>query len=229
MQYYKIADLIVAMDTFGRNLEQAKPYRIEEAKPDIIIQSDWRTLKQSQPQLSDEDCEYVLTGSIFYSQLLEYDGFMLHSSAVVVDGKAYLFSAHSGTGKSTHTNLWLQKFGNRAYILNDDKPALRLENGAWYAYGTPWSGKYDINTNARVPVAGICFLERGLENHIRPFSGSEAVVSFFEQTVRPAEKELRIKILNMLQEMMATVPFWKLTCNMDAEAAEVAYTAMSGL
>ncbi len=227
-QYYKIAGLVVQMDTFGRTLEQAKPYLCEKAEPQIVISSNWESLQKRQPHLSKDDSEYISTCTWFYGSLLKYSGFLLHSSAVVVDGKAYLFSAASGTGKSTHTQLWLKQFGDRAYMLNDDKPALRLEDGQWYAYGTPWSGKYDYSTNARVPLAGICFLKRGEKNVIRPFGGSKAVFAFLEQTVRPRVVEARVEIMSLLTKLMETVPIWQLECNMDPEAALVSYRAMSG-
>lgn len=226
--YYKIAGLTVQMDSFGRTVEQAKPYLCEAAQPQIVIHSDWQALQAVQPHLSKDDCEYMYTGSVFYRNLLQHDGFLLHSSAVVVDGKAYLFSAPCGTGKSTHTKLWLRIFGDRAYILNDDKPALRLEDGVWYAYGTPWSGKYDISANSRVPLAGICFLQRGEKNVIRPFGGSKAVFAFLEQTARPPETALRERLMDLMQKLMETVPVWHLECNMDPEAAVVSYEAMSG-
>ena len=139
-----------------------------------------------------------------------------------------MFTANPGTGKSTHTSLWLQKFGNRAFILNDDKPALRLEDGAWYAYGTPWSGKHDISVNARVPVAGIACLERGEINEIEPFSGRDAVLALLRQCNRPKAAEYRIKLLDLLDKLITQVPVWKLKCNMDPEAAIVSYEAMSG-
>jgi len=225
---YKIAGLTVQMDTFGRTQEQAKPYLCGEAEPQIVVRSNWQALQATQPHLSKDDCEYMYTGSVFYRSLLQHDGFLLHSSAVVVDGKAYLFSAPCGTGKSTHTKLWLKVFGDRAYILNDDKPALRLEDGAWYAYGTPWSGKHDLSTNVRVPVAGICFLQRGSENKIRPFGGAKAVFAFLEQTARPPETALRTCLMDLLQKFMESVPVWLLECNMEPQAAVVSYEAMSG-
>ena len=226
--YYKIAGLTVEMDSFGRTVEQAKPYLCEKAEPDMVIRSDWQALQAQQPHLSKDDCEYMYTGAVFYRSLLQHEGFLLHSSAVVVDGKAYLFSAPCGTGKSTHTKLWLEVFGDRAYILNDDKPALRLENGTWYAYGTPWSGKHDLSTNSRVPVAGICFLQRGSENVIRPFAGSKAVFAFLEQTARPPETALRTCLMDLMGKLMESVPVWQLECNMDPQAAVVSYEAMSG-
>lgn len=228
MPFYKIAGLVVEMNSFGRTVRQAQPYLCEENTPQIVIQNDWRSLQQRQPHLSDEACEYLTTGSSFYRQLLLHDGFLLHSSAVVVDGKAYLFSGPCGTGKSTHTKLWLKTFGDKAYILNDDKPALRLEDGKWYAYGTPWSGKHDISVNTRIPVGGICFLRQAPENAIRPFRGSKAVFAFLEQTARPAGTEIRGQLMDLIGKLMELVPIYQLDCNISREAAILSYETMSG-
>ena len=229
-QLYKIAGLAVRMDTFGRTQKQAEPYLSADATPDvdIVISSDWKLLQSRQPHLSDEDCEYMATGASFYKQLMNHDGLMLHSSAVVVDGRAYLFSAPCGTGKSTHTKLWLKQFGPRACILNDDKPALRLEDGVWYAYGTPWSGKYDISTNCRAALAGIALLERGTDNKMEAYGGVDAIRLLLNQMVRPPDSASRVKLLELTDKLVTRVPVWKLTCNMDPEAALVAYEAMSG-
>ena len=229
MLYYKIAGLQVEMDSFGRTVTQAEPYRCEPfEKADIVIQSKWEALKERAPYLSDDSCEYLSTGSSFYRQLLQYEGMLLHSSAVMMDGKAYLFTAPCGTGKSTHTQLWLRVFGERANILNDDKPALRLEKGVWYAYGTPWSGKTDQNTNCKVPLAGICVLGRGIENKIRPYGGAKAVHDILEQTARSADAAFMVTLLELLDKLVTAVPVWKLECNMDPQAALVSYEAMSG-
>ena len=242
--YYKITNLTVLMDTFGRTAAQAAPYlyepekrkvdaapqaqKVDEAmRADIVIRSRWQALQEQQPHLSDEDCEYLSTGSSFYRQLLQFDGMMLHASAVVLDDRAYLFSAPSGTGKSTHTQLWLKEFGERAYILNDDKPALRREGGKWYAYGTPWSGKFDISRNERVPLAGICYLQRAEKNEIRPMQGQRAVHHLLEQTVRPAQAALSGRLLTLLDQLLWEVPVWEMDCNnMEPGAALVSHAAM---
>lgn len=226
---YRIAGLQVEMESFGRTVTQAEAYRCEPfEKADIVIQSNWQGLKERAPHLSDENCEYLSTGSNFYRQLLQFDGMLLHSSAVMMDGKAYLFTAPCGTGKSTHTQLWLQVFGDRARILNDDKPALRLENGVWYAYGTPWSGKTDQNINTKVPLAGICVLGRGQVNKIWPHGGASAVHDILEQTARSADAGFMVMLLELLDKLVTAVPVWKLECNMDPQAALVSYSAMSG-
>ena len=228
-KYYRIAGLTVKMASFGRTVEQAEAYRCQPCEPaDIVICSNWPNVKDEHPQVDDDTGEDLCTGASFYKQLLDFGGMMLHSSAVVVDGRAYLFTADSGTGKSTHTKLWLKKFGDRAFILNDDKPALRHEGDGWYAYGTPWSGKHDISVDTRVPVAGIAVVERGEENQIAPFGGIEAIRAILKQVNRPRPAEYRVKLLDLLDKLITQVPVWKLQCNMDPTAADVAYQAMSG-
>lgn len=227
-QYYKIAGLTVEMDSFGRTVTQAEPYKTDPVEnPDMVVSGDWRAFKERHSYLSDEDCEYLVTGFSFYRQLLNFDGMMLHSSAVVLGGRAYLFSAPCGTGKSTHTNLWCKTF-HEAVILNDDKPALRIEEGKWYAYGTPWSGKTDKNVNMRVPLGGVCFLSRAETNSIEPFGGSKAVFAALEQTSRPRDTKTREKMLDMISRLVSEVPVWRLACNMEPEAAVLSYETMSG-
>ena len=228
-QYYEIAGLTVEMDSFGRTVEQAKAYQTDGVpeKVDMVISSDWPQMRKRHPYLSEDDGEYMGTSSSFYKQLLRFDGMMLHASAVLVDGRAYLFSAPSGTGKSTHTSLWLDMLGERASILNDDKPALRLIDGTWYAYGTPWSGKYDISQNVGAPLGGIAVLERAQENSIVPFAGPEAIHAILNQAVRPRGVESAAKLLELLDELVSKVPIWKLSCNPKPQAARVAYEAMS--
>jgi hypothetical protein len=217
------------MDSYGRTVEQAKPYLTDPVSvPDIRISSYRDGFKERFPEISDDDAEYLGTGGSFYKEILNFQGFQFHASAVVVDERAYLFSAHSGTGKSTHTGLWLKEFGDRAYILNDDKPALRLIDDTWYAFGTPWSGKHDISVNIGVPVAGICMIERGECNEIAPFCGKNAIHAIIAQSLRPTAAEYRMKLLGLLDDLITRVPVWKLKCNMDPEAARVSYEAMSG-
>ena len=107
---------------------------------------------------SDSYLETLAVYRKIAERLLEHNIVLFHGSVVAVDGEGYLFTAKSGTGKSTHVRLWMESFKERAVIINDDKPALRLMEDGWYAYGTPWCGKDGININLKAPVAGICFL-----------------------------------------------------------------------
>lgn len=229
-RYYKIAGLIVEMDSYGRTLLQAEPYAIpDQTKSDIQVENCPQRLMDKHYNTPKEMCEYLHTGASFYKQLINFGGLMLHSSAVVVDGKAYLFTAPSGTGKSTHTSLYLKEFGDRAFILNDDKPAIRFEDGEFFAYGTPWSGKTDQNVNLRVPVGGICVLQRGEKNEISRIVGKKAILGIYSQTMRPKSAKYMEKVLFLIEKLIEIVPIWELKCNMEPEAARISYSAMSNL
>lgn len=228
-QYYKIAGLVVEMSASGRTLIQAQPYACALSKPDIVVQPDLEQVRARQPHLTDDECEYLATGGNFYRQLLRHNGLFLHASAVVADGRAYCFSGPCGAGKSTHAALWRSTFGEEnILLLNDDKPALRLEDGVWYAYGTPWSGKTDKNLNLQAPLAGICFLRQALDNTIRPLTGSMALFSILEQTARPNSAELRTELLRLTESLVNTVPIWTMACNLEADAAILSRNTMTG-
>lgn len=229
MRTYKIADLTVHMDTFGRSLAQAEPYRIEDqAEADLKISSNAQSLLEDNPHLSLDDCEYISTGGSFYRQLIAFNGMLLHSSCVVVDGKAYLFTAPSGTGKSTHVQLWLKLLGERAFVLNDDKPAIRALDGKVYVYGTPWSGKYDCSRNTRAELGGIAVVKRAAENSIRSLNPAEAAFALLNQTARSAYPDLMHSCIDTINNVVATGKLYELSCNMDISAAKLSYETMSG-
>jgi len=158
--------------------------------------------------------------------LFERDVLMPHGSTVAVDGKAYLFTASCGTGKSTHTRLWRQVFGSRAVMVNDDKPFLKVTEAGILACGSPWSGKHGLDTNVTVPLQGICILERGKENQIQRLSPEEALPMLLHQSYCPLAPEKRDRFDQLVRLLAETIPLWHMHCNMDPEAAEVAHRAM---
>ena len=193
---------------------------------DIIIRTDLLR-PEAMPGASEELVEYLQTGTYFYIQLLKFSGMMLHSSAVEADGKAYLFSGDCGAGKSTHTRLWQTVFGEKAQVFNDDKPALRLIDGRWYAYGTPWCGKDGINQNRKVPLAGICFLKKAGENKIRRLSAAEALPRIIRQTQHKFYKpETTHRMLALVEELVSQIPVFELENRPEPEAAWLSYETM---
>lgn len=227
-QYYRIAGLTVKMNTFGITQELAQPYGMDgSSQADITIEADLREMKALYPQVEDAVLAYIVTGKDFYAKLTDFNGMMLHASAIAVDGKAYLFSADSGVGKSTHTKLWQQVFGEeQVTIINDDKPALRLREGTWYVYGTPWSGKHAVNQNVCCPLAGICFLERGRTNKIEPCAKADAVFRLLKQTYRPKDLGRADRVMQMVDSLLEKIPVWRMECNREPEAVEIARAAM---
>lgn len=158
-------------------------------------------------------------GKVFRFLTLWKDGFVIHASSVVYDGYGIAFSAKSGTGKSTHTALWLKNYPG-AYILNDDTPVIRFIDGVWYICGTPWAGSTGINQNSVVPLKALVFINRSKVNNIRDCSAMEAIYHFFEAIVHPVSDEITAVILNSLNTLLQKNRVCLLGCNMEDEAAE---------
>lgn len=157
-----------------------------------------------------------------------YDTFLFHGSAVAVDGVSYMFTAPSGTGKSTHVKLWCDLLGNKAIMVNDDKPFIKITQNKVIVYGTPFNGKHRRGNNISVPLKAICILERSESNHIHKITANEAYTKLLQQTYRPLNPLALTKTLQLLDELMKRVDFYHLCCNMDIEAAKISYNAMKG-
>lgn len=160
--------------------------------------------------------------------LLERGILHLHGSTVAVDGIGYLFTAKTGVGKSTHTRLWRQLLGERAQMVNDDRVFLQFAAEGVLAYGSPWSGKHGLDSNVCVPLAGICLLERGIENEIHSIEPEKALPLLLEQAFLPKEEQQ--EAVNARTEQLAQqVKLWRLKCNKEPEAAQLAYSVMSDM
>lgn len=158
--------------------------------------------------------------------LVEREILLFHGSVVAVDGEAYLFTAKSGTGKSTHTRLWREAFGERAQMINDDKPLLRVSREGVRAYGTPWNGKHHLGGNCSAPLKALCVLERAEVNHVEPISAEDAFPRMLQQCYLPQDGRKVEKILALLERMSQCVKLYRLGCNMNPEAALVSYQGM---
>ena len=179
-------------------------------------------------EYSDGYLESIAIQRKITEKFFEYDILSFHGSVVAVDGVAYLFTAKSGTGKSTHTRFWRELFGERAVMVNDDKPFLEFKPEGVTAWGSPWMGKHRLGANIGVPLKAICILERGEENRISPIRAQEALPMLMQQSQRPQKAQNYPKYLELIDKLAGKVAFYRMTCNMDSQAAEMAYRAMSG-
>lgn len=175
---------------------------------------------------SDEYLETLAVYRKIAAGLLDKDTLLFHGSAIAVDGEAYLFTAKSGTGKSTHTRLWRQVFGPRAVMVNDDKPLLKIAESGVTVYGTPWDGKHRLSSNIAVPLKAICILERGERNEIRRITPEEAYPMLLQQTNKPRDAQRMRKTLQLLDILKESVSLYRLRCNREPEAAQIAYEGM---
>ena len=161
-------------------------------------------------------------------EMLQYNVFIMHASVVEVDGEGYAFLAHSGTGKTTQTRLWLEHFGDRARVINGDKPLIRLDaDGSFIACGTPWCGKEGMGCNASVPLKALFLLERSTEPSCKPADQEYSIDRLFHQLLMPEKPEQMVQLLDMVDKLVETVPCYRLLCDMTELSVLAAYNAVN--
>ena len=202
-------------------------YFIEVTREDLIHQQAALDQEADQEGLrrrtfTDYFLERTVIQEKIAEKLLERDTLLLHGSTVAVDGQAYLFTAPCGTGKSTHTRLWRELFGDLAVMVNDDKVFLQLRPDGVWAYGSPWTGKHGIGTNISMPLKGICFLQRGTENRIQKAMPEKWLPELIHQCFMPEQR-----YFPLVSQLAQMIPLWEMSCTKDPQAAAIAYEAMS--
>ncbi len=175
---------------------------------------------------SDSYLEELAVYRKIAEQMIDFDTVLFHGSVVAVDGVGYLFTAKSGTGKSTHTRLWREYFGDRAIMVNDDKPLLHIGDIGVVAYGTPYNGKHRLGSNISVPLKALCILTRDNDNQIESITREQAYTMLLQQVYRPADILKMAKTLELVDRLADSVKLYLLGCNMDISAAKVAYKGM---
>ena len=231
---YKIADLIVEMNPkYEESLKLAEPFLYDGADPaDITLTISYDRLEETaanpkcfstKPQLEN----FFLSG-VFNRKAINYGTMLIHSSALIYDGGAYLFSGDSGVGKSTHTRLWLKAFGDKVHIMNDDKPVVKLYDDKAVAFGTPFDGGSGIALNESYPLKAIIFVERGEENSVRVPENKEIIQKLYFQTARMVNRETAEKMLTNIERILSLTKFYVLSCNMDITAAYTAFESIIG-
>lgn len=205
-------------------IDDASPIDMEISVTDEEIATERGEIDE---QFSDGYCETIAIYRKICNRFpLEFDGFMLHGAFIECDGRGYVFSARSGTGKSTHVSIWKKVFGDKVRIINGDKPIVRVIDGKIIAYGTPWCGKENFGENASCELSAICFIERARENSIEEIEAGEAVTRIFTQIMLPEDVESYEALAGHLDVMLGKTPCYLLRCNMEDEAALVAYEKM---
>lgn len=232
---YKIADVV-----FTADIRYKHTYSVMEnflapkgAKAEFSIEITDEDLEKEKALTPYELPEYAYESTAVYRKYIyvvleKYDAFFFHCSAISVDNQAVMFTAKSGTGKSTHRNLWLKNFGDRVTVINDDKPIIRRIDGTFYVYGTPWQGKENFGSNIRVPAKALCFLSRSEENSIGPIDTMSVISRALNQTVRPSDPTLMSNLLELLDGFLKQVDTYDLRVNMEDNAAKVAYNGIFG-
>lgn len=227
MPKYKIADIVVEMkQEYPETAYWYAPYLFEGDEPAAFS-----------IEASDKEIDYFVTNGVgitpaiaenmvlcnmFNRKLLQYYGSYIHSSALLFNNKVYLFSAPSQTGKSTHTRKWLTRFGDRAKIINDDKPSFRIIDGRCMVFGTPFAGGTDVQENTSAELGALVFMERSETNSLERLSPSKSVSLLLSQSPGRVNKKAGDRQLEIFSILLSRYPAYLLRCNMDDSAVDVA-------
>ena len=236
----KIADMTFNVSVLHPYVKRVcRDYLIEESgeHPIVITQEDIdneRTIAQTMHDDHnfnvDEAPDYYLESVALLRKLADhicdYNRILMHGSAIAINGKGYIFTALSGTGKSTHTGLLRQLHGENAVMINDDKPFLHYNDGKVYISGTPWMGKHHLGNKITVPLEGIFFLRRSEDNVLVRISPDDAIIKMVSQCHRPTDPMKLINSLDLVDNILKTVPLYDFGCNMDISAAELSTSVM---
>lgn len=164
---------------------------------------------------------------LFAYNSVKKDALMLHASVTMNGGKGYLFLGKSGTGKSTHSQLWLDNIPG-CELLNDDNPVIRVINGVPTVFGTPWSGKTPCYKNNSVPVGGIVRLSQAPYNKIVRLGIFEAYAALMPScSSMKWDREWADKEHSVLEEVLIKCACWHLECLPDADAAHTCFNAVT--
>ena len=230
----RLSDIDIEINSRYDSVKRFAEKYLSEAEPQFSVSVTDEQI-EAEKAVWESDCADDYAESIcLYREIAErlpsLDRFVFHGAAISYGGRAFLFTAPSGTGKTTHIKLWREYIGNEVDIINGDKPIIRFIDDVPYACGTPWQGKEDYGTNEMLPLRSIAFFDRGIENRAFEIPLSEAVTRMASQIYLPKENPKNTLLaMSLLDKLVRSVRLVRLECNMDIEAALVAMNAMTGV
>ncbi len=225
-----LADLKVRIEhTYDYMPQFCKDYIAQFDNADIVAKASEKAIlkeKELVPKAPISACESLCIYRAIAEKLPQFDRFVFHGAAIEYDGNAYLFTAPSGTGKTTHINLWKKYLGDKVDIINGDKPIVYMGDDA-VVYGTPWAGKEGYQRNASAPIAAICIIKQGKTNKIGRLEKTAAVNHLMRQVYMPQNATALSNTLALIGKMIETVPVYMLECDISQEAFETSFNQMT--
>ena len=152
---------------------------------------------------------------------------LIHASTILNNGYGYAFIAKSGTGKSTHTQLWIKHIPG-SELMNDDNPIVRVVGDQAFIYGSPWSGKTPCYRQIKAPLGAITRIDRAPKNSIEKLSPIEAFASLLPSCSNMKwDKDIFHGICNTVTRVIELTNCYTLHCLPDQEAAEICHKEIS--
>lgn len=226
----RLADLNVGINCKYNYTEVfCKDYKTDCDKFDITAQVTDDEIAKERSLISGTTPAYAENICVYRNiaeQLPEYSRAVFHGAAITYKDMGVIFTAPSGTGKTTHIKLWHKYLKDNVKVINGDKPIIRIQDGTLTAFGTPWSGKEFFQNNISAKVFGICVLAQGKENKIKELSKQEAAAYLMHQIYLPKNASALSDTLSMLDQIINSVPCYFAEIDMTEQAVKTTFEAL---
>jgi len=188
-----------------------------------VTDNELREIIASSPSVTPETAEITGLHRTIAEKLPDLGGFVFHGAAICVNGIGYVFTAPSGTGKSTHIRLWREYLGDAVGIVNGDKPVITVGENGIFVHGTPWAGKERWQRNRSVPLGGICLLHRDNVCHAHVADADESIPFLLTQIYLPRDPASVGKTMTLMDTVLKNVPVISLYCDISENAVKCGF------
>lgn len=231
--FIKIAGLTVKITPlYPLSKELCRDYITEPSQsPDIdvcISEKQLRyELEKSKEPTTPEYAEFICIYRAIAEKLPEFNAFVFHGAAISYKNGGYLFTAPSGTGKSTHILLWRRYLGKSVDIINGDKPIIKICDDGIFVCSTPWAGKESWQKNRTVPLFSITFLSRSTVPSISRQIPEKCLNRIMNQIYMPKNAQNLGKTLELIDIMLSRIPIYSLGCDISENSVKVAFEGLT--
>ncbi len=231
--FIELAEKIVNIQTDSPFIERfCNEFITDKTSVDITVKAQkdevLREIEEAEGKTSFDYAEILCIYRHIAEELPLYNRFVMHGAALKYGENAYIFTAPSTTGKTTHIKLWQKHLGDRVSVINGDKPILKIENNVVTVYGTAWAGKERLYSNDSAPLRAICILKRGKQNKIYNVNPKEHFAALLNQIYLPKNEEAARKNLELFAQLINLVPVYVLECDISELAVKTSFEALTG-
>ena len=232
----KLAEINIGINPRSSHMRSFCKSYICDEEADFVVSASDKDIEEERKRMIDytgraNASEQELEQLYIYRQIAEnipkYGVFLMHATALCVDDKAYLLAGPSGAGKTTHAKLWEKVFKDRMYVINDDKPLLRIKDNSIIVYSSPWSGKEKWHNNVSALLKAVIFVNQAKDNHIETMKRDESWNKMMNQIYRSPNADNMKRTLKFIDTTINMIPIYSLYCNKNQEAVMVGYEVVS--
>ena len=223
----KIADIVIEINAFNESTKKYCEGFLSNEDSDLTITMSKEDL-ENEKHINEDGKVYASEEiSALYRKIadlfIEHNIVVFHGSSFKVGNYAFIVTARSGVGKSTHVNLLKQLLGNDLEYINDDKPLLEVNNDNLMLYSSPWNGKERRGNNIKAPLKAVIFLNRGNNTYKQLNNSEEVYFKLLSQIYLPREKAKREHALKIIDILLKSVNFYEINVNTDISSASMTY------